>query len=81
MTDITVSEARQNLSDVIDGVAFKGERVILSRNGKPVAALVSPEDLAVLAEIEDRDDAKAARKALREKGGVTLNQLKAELGL
>ena len=58
-----------------------GERVILERRGKGVAVLVSMEDLALLEAIEDREDVRAAKRALKEKGGVTLEQLKAELEL
>ena len=34
--------------------------------GKPVAALVSPEDLALLQKIEDAEDVRAAVKVLKE---------------
>ena len=37
-------------------VAYKGERIVLERHGKDVAALVSVEDLELLEELEDRTD-------------------------
>ena len=52
----------------------------LERRGKGVAALVSIEDLALLERIEDEQDIKAARKALKEKGGISLDEYKKKHG-
>jgi prevent-host-death family protein len=43
--DLSISEARETLAEVINRVAYQGERVVLRRHGKAVAALVSAEDL------------------------------------
>lgn len=49
-----VSEARANLTEVINKVRLLGQRVVLTRRDKPQAVLVSPEwyerALAALAE-------------------------------
>ena len=45
---ITVTQARDVLADLVNRVAYGNERVILTRHGRPVAALVSPGDLAAL---------------------------------
>lgn len=83
MTEATtpIETLRLNLADTVNRAAFGRERVILSRHGKPVAALVPVDDVELLEALEDRDDLRAALKARKEKGGVTLEQLKAELGL
>ena len=78
---IGVAEIRSKMADAINRVAYSGERVILQRRGKGVAALVSMEDLHRLEELEDREDLKTAKRARREKGSVSLDDLKAELGL
>lgn len=78
---IAVTDIRDNLADSLNRVAYGGERVVLERHGKGVAALISMEDLALLEAIENRDDVRAALKARKEKGGVTLDQLKTDLGL
>ena len=44
--------------------AARGERLIVQRRGKDVAALVSIEDLELLEEYEDRLDALLAREAI-----------------
>ena len=82
MSVITIADFRKNLAEVLNRVAYNGERVALQRSTRPVAVIVSLEDAAILRAIEDREDVKAARKALREKGPrLTLAQLKKELGL
>lgn len=84
--NIGVAEIRNNMADTLNRVAYQGERVILERRGKGVAAIVSMEDLALLEALEDREDVKAARRVLAEmkrKGEkpVPWEQLKQQLGL
>ncbi len=76
-----VVDVRNNLADALNRVAYAGERIVLERRGKGVAALVSMEDLALLERVEDEQDVRAARKALKERGGVPLDQIKARLGM
>ena len=79
--NISVAEIRNNLADTLNRVAYQGERVILERRGKGVAALVSIDDLELLEQIEAQEDLRAAKRARRETGGVALDELKMELGL
>ncbi len=58
--------------------------MVLTRRNRPLAAVVPIEDMALLEEIEDREDLKAARAALREvkrKGTIPWTRLKKELAL
>ena len=80
MTEIGVADIRANLADVINRVAYGGERIVLERRKKPVLALVSMEDLKALEEMEDRADVKAALKARKEKGGISLEQYRKKHG-
>lgn len=70
MSKISASKARENFSDTLNRVAYAGERVVIHRRGKAVAALVSPADLALLEKLEDRQDVAPARKALAEPGRI-----------
>ncbi len=79
--EVSISDIRDNLADALNRVAYGGERIVLARRGKGVAALVSLEDLALLEELENQADIRAARKAMKEKGGVTLEAVKARLGM
>ncbi|MGC8539983.1 MAG: type II toxin-antitoxin system prevent-host-death family antitoxin [Phycisphaerae bacterium] len=77
--NIGIAEFRNNMADPINRAIYTGERVILTRGGDPAVALVSMEDLKLLEELENRADLKAALKARKEKGGITLEQAKARL--
>ena len=79
--EISITEIRDNLADALNRVAYGGERVILQRRGKGVAALVSMDELALLEELENRADIAAAKKALKEKGVLPLEQIKKRLGV
>ena len=83
---VNIVEIRSKLADTINRVAYQGERVVLERRGKGVAALVSMEDLGVLERLEEEADAKAARKALadmkrKKQKPIPWRQVKAELEL
>jgi prevent-host-death family protein len=77
---LTASEARQNFSDILNRAAYGGERVIVHRGKKPVAAVVPIEDFEMLEQIEDRADLDEVRKRLREPG-IPWSKIKKELGL
>ena len=79
MTRVAASKLRTTISHLLDRVVHHGERVAVERYGKPVAALVSPEDLELLEAIENRIDIEAARKALREPGRRRWDEVRAEL--
>jgi PHD/YefM family antitoxin component YafN of YafNO toxin-antitoxin module len=78
----TVAEAKAELDRLIDGFVVDGARIILTRDGEEVAALVHPDDAYYLQEAEDRLDIAAAEEALAkvaEHGTVPWEQVKAEL--
>jgi prevent-host-death family protein len=66
MTQMATTKARADFADVVNRAAHKGERILLSRNGKSVAAIVPIEDVTLLEEIEEQGDLAALRAALAE---------------
>ena len=66
MVTMKASDVRQNFADTLSRVAYGGERIVLHRNRKPVAVIISIEDMNILRAIEDRIDLVAARAALNE---------------
>jgi prevent-host-death family protein len=46
--EIPVTQARAELADLINRVVYGGERVVVTRHGKPLVALVSAADLEKL---------------------------------
>jgi len=81
MTIVSITEAREHLSDYADRVSFKGERLYVKRNGKPAFAIVSVEDMKLLEAIEDIMDIEEAQEALRRNKFTSWKQAKKKLGL
>jgi prevent-host-death family protein len=81
MTTFGIAELRNNLGEAVNRAAYGGERVVLTRRGKGVVALVSLDDLALLEALEDQEDLRAALKARKEPGAVPLAKVKARLGM
>jgi prevent-host-death family protein len=66
MTKLAASQAREAFSDTLNRVAYRGERIVLRRRGKDLAAIIPMEDLKLIEEREDEIDVREARKALAE---------------
>lgn len=86
MAELTATEARDQLPDALNRVAFGGERIQIKRRGKVLAALISREDLELLELIEDKYYAKLAEEALEEakRNGeepIPLEDVMKELGI
>lgn len=64
MARIATSRLRDGLADTVNRVAYGGERIILQKRGKDVAALVSMQDLDFMEKLEDIIDYAEAEKAL-----------------
>jgi len=82
LNKISTTDAGKNLSDIVNRVAVASEPVILTDMGKPMAAIVSLEDLQFLQDLEDQADIADALEAIEEPGeNMTAKQIKKELGL
>ncbi len=66
MKRVSATEIRDDLANIVNRVAFGGERIVLDRRGRDVAALVSMEDLRCLEEMENGFWTIEAGKALTE---------------
>ena len=81
MDTITIRDIRSNLADIINQVAYGQKRITIERRNKKVAVMIPVEDMMLLEAVEDKIDLDAAHKALRERGVVSWDKLKKELGL
>jgi prevent-host-death family protein len=74
-TQISIGQVKRDISELVNRVAYKGERIILTSRGRPKAVLLSLEDYEKLIQSEKsqltRDawlvDAQALAKRIRER--------------
>ncbi len=66
METLPLSDVRSTLSSIVERVEGTHERVTITRNGRPAAVLISPEDLEGLEETLDVLSDPVAMKQLRE---------------
>lgn len=81
---LSLAEIKANLSKVVDRVEGRHERVTLTRNGRPAAVLISPEDLQaledtldILSNPEAIQEIEKARKEIARGKGVSADELRA----
>ena len=78
MKTLSVSEAKMKLSGLIDAVNATDEEVIITKNGRPAAVLVSPEEFESLKEtVAIRSDLPLMKEMRR--GLKTLKMKKAKI--
>lgn len=62
------SEARAGFAEAVNRARFAGERTIIRRHGKDIAAVVSIDDFKTLEALEDRVDLEEARRIMKRPG-------------
>ena len=67
MSDVVLSlaEIKKRLSEIVDGVESRHDRVVLTRHGRPAAVILSPDDLESLEETLDLLSDRAAMGEIR----------------
>ena len=86
MTSIPTNQAKNKFSEIVNRACYSDERIVLSRHGKDVAAIVSLKDLKLLEEMEDRFDVLEAEKVLLDmkrnnETTISFEDWKADLGI
>jgi len=84
MTAIAVTQAHNNLFNIVNHVFQTNERIIISQKGKNVAAIIGPEDIQFLKnldELEDRILTEIADVAMEEQGeNISFEEMKEKFG-
>jgi prevent-host-death family protein len=83
MIVLEATKAKDPFSDTLNRAAYAKERIVLTRHGKPLAALVPLEDLELLEALEDQADVAAAQAAMAEaevEGTMSWEEFKVSLG-
>lgn len=81
---VSVSEARETFAELVNRAAYGGERVLVARRGKPIAAIVPIGDVEFIERMEDEHDLAAALDALADPANaesIPWEQVEAELDL
>jgi prevent-host-death family protein len=84
ITRLSTAEAKEQFTELVNHVAHHKERVILTRRGKEVAAIIPSEDFALLQVSQDKIDLQEAMEAFKQaraEGTIALEKLKEEMGL
>ena len=86
METLPLADVKNRLSEMVEKVASQHDRVTITRNGRPAAVLVSPDDLESLEEtlaiLSNPRELTALRKGLEDLDAgrtISLEDLKAEL--
>ena len=82
-TSINTAEAKEAFSELINRVSHHHERIILTRRGKEIAAIIPIDELVYLEGLQDKHDLEEAKEALKEArriGTITLDEFKTEIG-
>jgi prevent-host-death family protein len=81
---LPLAEIKAKLSEIVDRVEGQHERVVLTRNGRPAAVLISPDDLQALEDLVDlladpdaRRDIERARREIASGKGISAEELRA----
>ena len=69
---IPLATARDTLGDLVNRASYGDERVLISKRGKPVAALVSVAALEALEAYEEEEDERALAEARADDDGVRI---------
>lgn len=83
MTRMGISDARDHLSELVDRARYTEERVVLTKRGREVGAIISIDDLNLLEILEVQLDIKEARRVLAGSQGERISyvELRKKLAL
>ena len=63
ITEVNAVKFRQNLGEMLNQVQYRNDSIVISKDGKPVAALVDADLFARIRRMKERFDALSARIA------------------
>lgn len=73
---LPLAQIKAHLSEIVDRVENEHDRVVLTRNGRPAAVIISPEDLEALEDtLELLSDPKAVKEIGKAREEIARGQL------
>lgn len=85
ITETTAVALRQNLGEILNQVQLRRDSVVITKDGKPVAALIDAQLFERIRRMQDRFDELSARMAAafagvaEEKGIAEINRVSADV--
>ena len=79
-----MANARNAFSDLCNRVAYANDRVLITRHGKPIMAMIPVSSYELLEKIErllDRQSADEAIAGIDEHGAISMEEFKKRLGV
>jgi prevent-host-death family protein len=82
METVSISQVKRDISELVNRVAYGGERIILTSRGHPKAVLISLADLEQLQNLSQAisSDIRAQRLATLERARTIRSQIAARVG-
>jgi prevent-host-death family protein len=77
-SQVNTAKAKENFTEIVNRVITNHERIVLTRRGKEVAAIIPIDDMKRLLDSQNREDLADAINALkeaREKGTIALDEI------
>lgn len=75
-TVLPLAEIKKRLSEIVDGVEDRHDRVVLTRHGRPAAVIISPDELESLEEtLELLSDPEAMREIRKGEAAVEAGEV------
>jgi prevent-host-death family protein len=59
-SEISIGQVKRDISELVNRVAYQGERIVLTSRGRPKAVLVSLKDFEKLEQVEKGQEARSA---------------------
>ena len=83
---MSISNARSQLTELVNRAFYSGERTVLQKHGKPLAAIISIKDLELLERIIEKiedyvdiQDAEAALAEFKKDGAIPWDKVRDEI--
>jgi prevent-host-death family protein len=73
--EIPVTQARADFAELVNRVVYAGERIVMTRHGKPLVALVSAADLERLEQLDHGGPVRGMPRVTRQDVGATERHL------
>jgi len=83
-SEVSAAFAREHFAEYLGRVTYSKDRVVVTKHGKKVAAVVPYEDLEILEKLEETIDLQEAKARLadsKKHGTIPWKKVKKDLGL